>query len=167
MKCSKCGATISPASSGITYRSKSYHQECFLKVKEEAKNKNKKKVAVINDSDLQQLTDYVCELFSLPELTPLLRKQLEDYHTKERMSWKDIYLTALYWFELDEGFEEVPEQITLGIIPFVRDEALAFFENLESAKKHNDSFVSKNESVTYRYESKSSPVPSSCNMEDL
>lgn len=167
MNCAKCGQPITPASSAVSYRSKSYHSVCFAKVKEQAKNKNAQKAAVVNDPSLQQLTDYLCKLFSLDELSLLLRKQLEDLHDKKGYSWQNIGLAVRYWFELGEGANEESDQASLGIIPYIYDEAIQFFKNAESAKAHNASFVPQAGTIFYRYESKGSPVPSSCNMEDL
>ena len=167
MNCAKCGQPIIPASTAVSFRSKPYHPVCFAKVKEQAKNKNAQKAAVVNDPALQQLTDYLCKLFSLSELTPLLRKQLEDLHNQKGYSWQNILFAVRYWFELGEGADEEPEQASLGIIPFVYDEAVQFFKTVELAKEHNASFTPKNQTTVYRYESKSSPAPSSCNMEDL
>ena len=100
MKCAKCHQTISPPSSAVTYRSKSYCSACFSTLKDQAAKKDKKTSALLNDPDFLDLSSYLCSLFSIQELTPLLRKQVSEYHNEKHWSWKSISLAAKYFFEL-------------------------------------------------------------------
>ena len=149
MNCAKCGQSIIPASSAVAFRSKSYHQACFAKVKEEAKNKNNKKAALVNDPAQQQLAEYICKLFCLSDLSLMLRKQLDDLHNKHGYSWQNIQLAIRYWFELGEGAEEEPEHLSFGIIPYIYDEAMQFFKDVEAANKFNATFSPQNKTVVF------------------
>lgn len=165
MKCAKCHQTISPPSIAVAYRSKSYCPSCFSALKEQAVKKDQKISAELNDPDFLALSSYLCSLFSITELTPLLRRQLADYHSEKRWSWKSIELAARYFFELTPH-EEIP-LVTLGILPYVYDEAMSYYRSLYQAQEFNQT-VSLEEKTRYLAPSHGcASIESSFRMEDL
>ena len=102
---------------------------------------------------------------ALKELTPLLRRQLADYHSEKRWSWKSIELAARYFFELTPH-EEIP-LVTLGILPYVYDEAMSYYRSLCQAQEFNQA-VSLEEKTRYLAPSHGcASIESSFRMEDL
>ena len=165
MKCAKCHQTISPPSSAVAYRSKSYCPACFSALKDQAAKKDKKTSALLNDPDFLDLSFYLCSLFSIQELTPLLRKQLSEYHNERHWSWKSIALAAKYFFELSPHDEIQP--ISLGILPYVYDEAMSYYRSLYQAQEFNQT-VSLEEKTRYFAPSRGcATIESSFRMEDL
>lgn len=165
MKCAKCHQTISPPSIAVAYRSKSYCPSCFSALKEQAAKKDKKTSALLNDPDFLDLSFYLCSLFSIQELTPLLRKQLSEYHDERHWSWKSIALAAKYFFELTPH-EEIP-LVTLGILPYVYEEAMSYYRSLCQAQEFNQT-VSLEEKTRYLAPSHGcASIESSFRMEDL
>lgn len=102
-------------------------------MKKVARKREGTKSAQVNDPDLKALVDYVCTVFSLPALTPLLQKQISDMHIT--YSYEDMLLAAHYFFEYDKGARQNIENASLGILPFVMEDARAFAQMVEKAKQ--------------------------------
>lgn len=165
MKCAKCHQTISPPSIAVAYRSKSYCPSCFSALKEQAVKKDQKISAELNDPDFLALSSYLCSLFSITELTPLLRRQLADYHSRKTLVMEVHRTRRAVFFELTPH-EEIP-LVTLGILPYVYEEAMSYYRSLCQAQEFNQA-VSLEEKTRYLAPSHGcASIEPSFRMEDL
>lgn len=170
MTCAKCTLPITPAASGVKYRSKTYHPACLESMKAAAKQKDAKTSAQLNDPDLQRLTSYLCECFSIPALTPMLSKQVADLRTQRGYSYASILLAARYFFEMGQGAlqqDDDTRQPTLGIIPYIYDEAMRYWRTVDEANEVNQARTLQNRTVIVPFSPKSRFLDCSCNIEDL
>ena len=117
----------------VTYRSKKYHTACLERMKQAARAKDAAVAAKSSDPDLQALTVYLCQKFEQQTLSPLLRKQVRDYK-EDGLSYADMLLALRYFF--DET-EHQPVGQSIGIIPYVIEDAKTFQKLVQEADKHN------------------------------
>ena len=147
-----CPYCTKPITDGaVKYRSRQYHPECFEKLKQDAKQKNDKKVAKLNDPELEALEKYLCSVFDIPSVTPLLRQQINEFHQAGH-SWDQIRLTVRYWFEMEEPNDEF--NVTLGILPYVFEESDSFWQRAEEANRYNRTFTPHESTVVVPFISK-------------
>lgn len=142
MKCAKCHKLIVPVSSAVSYRSKSYCSECFASLKDKASQKNQKTAGQMNDPAFLALSEYLCGVFRLEGLTPLLQKQLTEFHEEKGWTWESIHKAARYFFSLSNPQGEQP--VTLGILPFIYDEAMDYYRTVSTAEEYNRSVYLEN-----------------------
>ena len=163
MNCVQCGSPIVPASLAVRFKGKAYHPECLEKVKEKAKTKEEKKIQKVNDPSRAELKKYLCSLFQLTELTPLLEKQITELAPK--YPYNEILLSLRYFFDLTGGAVDPERPPTIGIVPYVHDEAMRYWQQIESAQKQSE--LPQDETVLYRFTPSSETNPCLYSMEDL
>lgn len=163
MVCAKCKKEI--LDTPVKFKGKSYHSSCHAAMIEQAKKKNIAVSAKVNDPAHTVLIQYICSLFSLTNLSPLIAKQLDEFHNQRGYSWESIQLALKYFFELIP--HEELETPTIGIVPFIYDEAMQYWETVKEARQANASYVSHEVTKTLPYHSKSSALKPVCNIEDL
>jgi len=169
MICAKCGNAIL-SGQNVKYRSKNYHAACLEEIKAAAKAKDQKKASasmVRMDPDRDELDSYVYSLYGLSCLSPLLNKQINDFHTQRGYSYKNILLSLRYFFDILPNNIPEPESPSIGIVPYIYDEALAFWSLSNEANEYNKSVVVQDEAVVLPYQTKPSPLPCVFRMEDV
>lgn len=143
--CPSCKKPVD--SSGVKYKGKLHHQECYEAMLNAARAKDAKKAVKASDPDRKELEQYLLSAFELEALTPLLRKQIDDLNKK--YPYADILYTVRYIIEIDEG--DLIQQPSIGLVPYKMDEAMAFKSKLDNAQKANESFSpSENETIMIR-----------------
>ena len=163
-QCPHCKQPVD-AQSGQKYKSKLYHPQCLDSMKQRAMRKDVLRARQLNDPDLKTLTDYLCGVFSVPVLTPLLQKQIDDLHAT--YSYADLLLAARYFFEYDRGSQEQHDKPSIGILPYVMDEAKRFFTTVSAAEQASKAHIGEQRVVTIRIPRPSSDEPCRFPMESL
>ena len=169
MNCAKCGASIQ-SDQDVKYRSKHYHSACLDAIKAAAKAKDQKKASsstVRLDPERDELERYICSLYGIPCLSPLLNKQINDFHTQRGYPHKNILLALQYFFEILPANVPEPDSPSIGIVPYIYDEALAFWSLSNEANEHNKNVAVLDEAVVLPYQTKPSPLPCLFRMEDI
>lgn len=78
------------------------------------------------------LENKIKELFDLESITPLIDNQITRLVREKRYSYQDIARALYYWrFEQDQNLDNRG----IAIVPFIMDEALAFFRNQAKQKQ--------------------------------
>jgi len=150
---------------GEKYKGKLYHPQCIEAMKQLALRKDALRARQLNDPDLQALIDYLCSAFSISSLTPLLQKQIGDLHAT--YSYSDLFLAAKYFFSYDRGAQEQQGKPSIGILPYVMDDAKAFFAAMSAAEQAGIVFTNEQRTITVRIPRPSPNEPCRVPMESL
>ena len=105
------------------------HQKC---VEEHEKSLSEE------EQDLHKLEKYIMELFSDDTINPRIRRQINDFKTKNKYTYSGMLKTLIYWFEIKKGDIEKTNH-GIGIIPWIYDEACQYYYSLYLAKIANES----------------------------
>lgn len=116
VKCAHCGCNMDKDSS-IRYKDKNYHPECCREVKEKEK-----------------VTDYICSLFNLKKPGPRNYTLLKRYIEQEGYTYKGIFYSLKYFYEVQKHDTKKSNE-SIGIVPYVYEEAQKYFEELESKRE--------------------------------
>lgn len=85
------------------------------------------------DKDKAELCNYICEIFHLKTPGPANNKLISKFHTENGYSYKSMYYTLKYHFEVKNGSVEKAQE-RIGIIPYVYDEAKKYYDNLSATR---------------------------------
>lgn len=148
MLCAYCNKAITEINYK-TYKKKIYHNKCYQLKLSELETENRQKAINFtkirnntNDEEesLNQLKEYICNLFHLEQLSFLIEKQIIEYTTKYKYTYNGICKTLQYFYDLCNN--PIPSQhISIAIVPYVYEEAKAFYYNtyrvnVVNEKKH-------------------------------
>jgi hypothetical protein len=101
----------------VRFKEKNYHTECLQLVKER-----------------DRLGEYICYLFKLKKPGPrnytLIKKYIED----NGYTYKGIFYSLKYFYEIKKNDIRKSNE-SIGIVPYVYDEAQKYFEDLENRKE--------------------------------
>lgn len=111
------------------------HPQCYQKSIEEAEK---------NAQDYHTLTLFIRNLFKLEYLTPLIEKQIKDLQEKNNYSYMGILKSLIYFYRV-QGNSTDKSNGGIGIVPFVYDKAISYFDELEKIKQNNKDKIFKNE----------------------
>jgi len=95
-----------------------------------------------DEKDKIELSNYICELFHLKAPGPVNNKLISKFHTENGYSYKSMYYTLKYHFEVKKGSVE-KAQSRVGIIPYVYDEAKKYYDGLAETKNKLHNSVKK------------------------
>lgn len=112
VKCSFCGTGV-VKTEAVRYKNKNYHSNC---------------------ADLQQqreeLTDYICRLFSLKSPGPRIYTQIKNFLERyPNYTYKGIKQALEFFYEIQKKPIEKANQ-GIGIVPYVYDSAQEYFNNI-------------------------------------
>lgn len=110
---------------------KYYHKECFIKWQQE-------------NQDRQELYDYIREIFHITFPTGLMLKQIKEYKEKRGYTYKGMTLALKYFFMVQTHSADIP---TLGIIPYVYDQAKKYWRNIEIKQKQMEKTVKMEDKI--------------------
>ena len=88
LRCAECGTTIVP-SSKLTFKGKTYCPKCYNKAIKEAESA---------EQELEELVEFIKELFGLTEFPPEWLEQIQAYH-KEKKTLRGMQATLYYYYE--------------------------------------------------------------------
>lgn len=115
------------------------HKECFDK--EQARPK----------SDREQLEIYIANLFGLDFCTPYMIRQLNSFETDRGYTASGILKTLVYFYDVKAN--PVPDRPSVGIIPYLYEEAKEYYKKLYYSTLYNqkrdmNNYIPKEEKVT-------------------
>lgn len=117
-------------------------------------NKVDKKVAIKADKknfhpqcyqnylDKKDCCDYICSIFNLKAPGPRIYSQLSTFILQKNYSYKNIKLTLKYWYEVKKQPREKAGE-GIGIVPYIYDEAVNYFKELENKQKNQSLEIQK------------------------
>lgn len=117
-------------------------------------NKVDKKVAIKADKknfhpqcyqsylDKKDCCDYICSIFNLKAPGPRIYSQLSTFISQKNYSYKNIKLTLKYWYEVKKQSREKAGE-GIGIVPYIYDEAVNYFKELENKQKNQSLEIQK------------------------
>ena len=114
------------------------------------------------DLDLQELKNYINNLYGKKCNWALINKQIKDYHSNNNYTYKGM-MNTLYWFYEVKHNSPADSNGGIGIIPFTYDNAKEYFHSLYLAKMKNDnkdinSYTPKEVVVTIKNPHSKKPV---------
>ena len=112
VKCSLCGLGVLKAEA-VRYKNKNYHADC-----------KEKKV------EKEELSEYICRLFSLKAPGPRINTQLKSFFEKyPNYTYKGIKQALEFFYEVQKKPKEKANQ-GIGIVPYVYVSAQEYFNNI-------------------------------------
>ena len=112
VKCSLCGLGVLKAEA-VRHKNKNYHADCKAKKIEK-----------------EELSEYICRLFSLKAPGPRINAQLKSFFEKyPNYTHKGIKQALEYFYEIQKKPIEKANQ-GIGIVPYVYDSAQEYFNNI-------------------------------------
>ena len=130
VKCLYCGKTFDrdKYKDFIAVNSRRYaHTECYNNYIAQLSQEEK---------DLKALEEYIKNLLELDDITVKIRKQINDYHTKQNYSYSGILRTLQYFYEI-KGNSTDKANGGIGIVPYIYQEAYNYFYHIWMAKQTN------------------------------
>lgn len=91
-----------------------------------------------DDWTRDQLEELIENIMGLKELTPIIYKQIAQYHVTYQMSFKDIARCLVWYDEIDNSVPKERKwlpQFGISVVPNVREKALKYFEDLAKQKQ--------------------------------
>lgn len=119
VKCSLCGKLFSKKETEYEMigENKYYHKECAI-----IESKREK-------TDQEKLDLYICQLFSADFVPPRIKKQINEFTTKYNYTHRGIAFALRYFFEVKKNDISKCNE-TIGIVPYVYKEAMAYYQAL-------------------------------------
>lgn len=92
----------------------------------------------MSEESFKELENYILEKQGVTQLSEKVRSQISIFVTLKKISYKDMLLSLRYFYEEKGG---VPMD-GIGIIPFVLEEAKAFYKKeAQEQKKREQAFL--------------------------
>lgn len=100
-------------------------------------------------------------------LTPLLNKQIADLHLD--YSYGDMLLALQYFYKYSSGSQESAsvEKQTIGIIPYIIDEAKRFQALMDNVSEISSDYKSEENVILVRIHEPNRSIPINYSIEDL
>lgn len=137
VKCSICGEQFDANAVPFekTHSGRRYaHTECF---------NNQENLKTQEQKDKEQLEAYIKELLKVEKLNPRVYKLMYDYITQYKYTYKGILQALVYFYEI-KGNDKSKANGSIGIVPFVYQEAFDYFMVLWEARQKNEVKVISN-----------------------
>lgn len=136
VKCPICGLYFDANSEeNIVYKRRYYHKACFGALGEEEKEKI-------------DLVAYIVNLFNIKTTGAIINAQMKKYHEELKYSYSGIKKTLIYFYEIKGN--SIENAVGIGIVPFVHDEAKAYYNNLFLIQKNNEGKAIENQTKIIR-----------------
>lgn len=117
VKCAFCGNGVFKVDAK-RYKNKNYHEECMNKQIEK-----------------ENLTEYICKLFSLKAPGPRIYTQLKNFFEKyPNYTYKGIRQALEYFYEVRKNKIDKANQ-GIGIVPYVYDEAENYYNGISQRQE--------------------------------
>lgn len=107
-------------------------------------------LAESKDEDLIQLEEYIMKLFHVEYINPRIRKQIKQYHDEYNYSYSGILKSLQYFYGVKNNSTEKYGE-TLGIVPYIYDDAKKYFYALYMAKISNEQVQVQKEARVVEY----------------
>ena len=157
MRCAICNISILDTNYKTKNR-KRYHEECYNKLIDKAEAASKQQAAGIKEGDKEALENYIRSLYNLTDLPYQITKQIENFTSQQGFTYSGIQKTLYYFYELNKNCPE-SHKSTIGIVPYIYDEAKAFFQSLHEASEANKDFNQEEKTVHIKVKPKDRRLP--------
>lgn len=122
VKCLICGEYFDKdKENSIKIKNRYVHDNCYENTEEGQKYK---------------LENYILNLFGIEKISPLIKKQIENYYNEKKYSYLSILFTLKYFFEIQNG--DVTKAKGIGIVPYVYEDAKKYYEHLTKVLKETE-----------------------------
>lgn len=123
VKCQYCGEydskdNMTYIETGKTKKQKKYYHEECLEVKER------------DSQEYADLLDYICNLFNIEVPNGMILKQIKEFKQGYKYRYYAMQLALHYFFVIKEN--NIPEHKTIGIVPFVMEDAKNYYQRVSS-----------------------------------
>lgn len=81
----------------------------------------------------QELLDYICEWYDIPECNQLILNQIYKFTTERRYTYKEIARALSFYIDVQGKQPDI--KYGIAIVPFVMDDARKFFKQKEIEKQ--------------------------------
>ena len=157
MQCSFCNKAILDTKYKTRNR-KRYHEECYNQLINKAESTNQHQATSIKEGDKEALENYIRSLYNLTELPYPITKQIENFISQQGYTYSGIQKTLYYFYELNKNNPD-SHKSTIGIVPYIYDEAKAFFQSLHEANESNKDFIQEERTVHIKLKPKDRRLP--------
>lgn len=86
-----------------------------------------------NDITKQELEEYICGVMDIKAVTPMITRQINRYVLEFNMTFKEIARCVVWYKEVFGG--ALNPVYGIGIVPNIREQATAYFKQLELDQK--------------------------------
>lgn len=152
IKCSYCGKQITTAKYK-TVKGKKYHYECYAEMTSKAKEVEVEKKINFSGEAYQKLINYIVELYSVKPIHQKVLKSTAQQEVERIIntcgySYEGIYNSLVYYHHILGN--DIYERVSIGIVPYIYDEAQEFFKNMKDVNEANDSRKIDNKKVVVK-----------------
>ena len=88
-------------------------------------------------TDAEKLDDYIMKMFGYDYVPPRAKKQINDYVQEYNYTYSGMLKALIYFYEIKGGDVEQAHD-SVGILPFIYNEAKQYYFNLWSAQQRNN-----------------------------
>lgn len=145
-----------------THRSKHYHNDCYNALIQSVESAQGEMV-ISSDAELEE---YLRNLFRVNELPMSIRTQLRLYIERDKLKPTIIRKVLEYFYDI-KGNNPDYERPSIGIVPYVYDEAREFYRRLYAAEQDAKTARITTESRVVRISPPDTSLPISVKIEDL
>ena len=96
----------------------------------------KKKAAPAADSDLKELKEYINELYGNSANWAMITKQIKTFQKEYNYTYSGMLKTLKYFYEIKGGSKEKSNG-TIGILPYIYQEAFQYYYGIYQAQQIN------------------------------
>lgn len=164
IKCAFCGKAIEEARYKKV-KGKKYHYDCYTSLVEEAQRVDNERKQNFSEESYQRLVKYILALYNVNSLPLNIANQIEDYISNRGYSYEGIENTLTYFHTILNN--PVSEQETIGIVPWLYDEAQRFYQKMKEVNDYNVNKKIKDQTVIARIKKPDCKIESSINIEEL
>ena len=152
IKCSYCGKQISTAKYK-TVKGKKYHYECYAEMTSKAQEVEVEKKINFSGEAYQKLVNYIVELYSVKSIPQKVLKSTAQQEVERIVgtygySYEGIYNSLVYYHHI--LVNDIYERVSIGIVPYIYDEAQEFFKDMKDVNEANDSRRVENKKVVVK-----------------
>lgn len=124
VKCKYCGKTFDRDTTACVKEGNRYsHKECVEQLGRE-------------ELELQELENYIMNLFDIPYITPKIRRQIDDYYSNYKFSYSGMQKALIYFYEIKKGPLEKANG-GIGILPYIYKDAYDYYFSIWQAHQKN------------------------------
>lgn len=118
--CHYCKQAIEDNQNFKKYQNRKYHTSCYQKMVQE-----KYQEAKTETNPKQDLYNYICQLFCIKELSPLIMNQIDKYCADFSFTYDGILYSLIYYYDLQEN--NIRGAKGIGIVPYIYNEAKEYY----------------------------------------
>lgn len=137
VKCSICGQQFDANETPYekTHSGRRYaHKECF---------ENQEKLKTQEQKDKEQLELYIKHLFNSTTINPRTYRLIKQYIDEYNYTYKGIFQALTYFYEV-KGNSIDKANGSIGIVPFIYQDAYNYYYSLWLARQRNEEKIIKN-----------------------